>query len=79
MWDLRNSMSPISEFVGHTKGVLGCAWCQADPSLLLSSAKDNRTVCWAVASAEVVTELPPANNWNFEVQVSGRPCPLHWL
>jgi protein transport protein SEC31 len=28
IWDLRNSISPAYEFVGHTKGVLAMAWSQ---------------------------------------------------
>ena len=26
VWDLRNSVAPTNEFVGHTKGVLSLAW-----------------------------------------------------
>ncbi|GFH27783.1 WD_REPEATS_REGION domain-containing protein, partial [Haematococcus lacustris] len=68
MWDLRNSVSPLKEFVGHTKGVLGMAWSPHDSSLLLSSAKDNRNICWDVHSTDILCELPPSNNWNFDVQ-----------
>ncbi|KAF6262154.1 hypothetical protein COO60DRAFT_1470516 [Scenedesmus sp. NREL 46B-D3] len=70
MWDLRNSMSPVKEFVGHTKGVLGMSWCPQDHSLLLSCSKDNRTICWDVATTDVVCELPSSGNWNFDVQWS---------
>jgi protein transport protein SEC31 len=48
LWDLRNSVSPVREFHGHAKGVLGLSWCPQDPSFLLSSGKDNRTICWDV-------------------------------
>jgi protein transport protein SEC31 len=48
MWDLRNSASPLKEFVGHGKGVLGMSWSAHDPSLLLSCSKDNRNICWDV-------------------------------
>lgn len=68
MWDLRNSVSPLKEFVGHTKGVLSMAWSDHDPTLLLSSAKDNRTICWDVNTADILCELPASSNWNFDVQ-----------
>ncbi|PRW34057.1 transport SEC31-like protein B isoform A [Chlorella sorokiniana] len=68
LWDLRNSVSPVREYHGHAKGVLGMSWCPQDASFLLSSAKDNRTICWDVNSGEVYCELPPGSNWNFDVQ-----------
>ncbi|KAL4425258.1 hypothetical protein ABPG75_009274 [Micractinium tetrahymenae] len=68
LWDLRNSVSPIREFHGHAKGVLGMSWCPQDSSFLLSSGKDNRTICWDVSSGELYCELPPGSNWNFDVQ-----------
>lgn len=132
MWDLRNSASPIAEFVGHTKvharlvrlrqagcreawptpahaqlhvhtccgrsalvgcvpstqptasrfhvrvalwgglqGALSMAWCQADPTLLLSSAKDNRVVCWDVTTTDIVCEMAATNNPVFDVAVGG--------
>ncbi|KAG1669386.1 hypothetical protein FOA52_004037 [Chlamydomonas sp. UWO 241] len=70
MWDLRNSVSPLKEFVGHTKGVLGMAWSHHDSALLLSSAKDNRTICWDVHSATPLCELPASANWAHDVQWS---------
>ncbi|KAH9534416.1 hypothetical protein CY35_17G005100 [Sphagnum magellanicum] len=72
VWDLRNSVSPLKELVGHTKGVLAMAWCPSDSSLLLSCAKDNRTLCWDTISGQVLCELPASGNWNFDVQWS--PC-----
>lgn len=51
------------------QGVLGMSWCPQDASFLLSTAKDNRTICWDVAAAEVYCEMPSTNNWNFDVQV----------
>jgi len=60
----------------HTQGVLGMAWSPHDPSLLLSSAKDNRTICWDVHSTDIMCELPTrTGNWNFDVQVrAGWTC-----
>ncbi|KAL4435628.1 hypothetical protein ABPG77_002591 [Micractinium sp. CCAP 211/92] len=68
LWDLRNSVSPIQEYHGHAKGVLAMSWCPQDSSFLLSSGKDNRTICWDVNAGELYCELPPGNNWNFDVQ-----------
>ncbi|XP_016449557.2 protein transport protein SEC31 homolog B-like isoform X2 [Nicotiana tabacum] len=67
LWDMRNVMSPVKEFVGHTKGVIAMSWCPLDSSYLLTCAKDNRTICWDVVSGEIVSELPAGTNWNFDV------------
>ncbi|KAL1535090.1 Protein transport protein Sec31B [Salvia divinorum] len=67
MWDMRNIMTPVKEFVGHTKGVIAMSWCPIDSSYLLTCAKDNRTICWDTVSGEIVAELPAGTNWNFDV------------
>ncbi|CAA0816578.1 Protein transport protein SEC31 homolog B [Striga hermonthica] len=67
LWDMRNIMSPVKEFVGHTKGVIAMSWCPTDSSYLLTCAKDNRTICWDTLSGEIVAELPAGTNWNFDV------------
>ncbi|KAK6240177.1 hypothetical protein QUC31_005646 [Theobroma cacao] len=67
LWDMRNIMSPVKEFVGHTKGVIAMAWCPSDSSYLLTCAKDNRTICWDTITGEIVCELPAGSNWNFDV------------
>nr|XP_043619010.1 protein transport protein SEC31 homolog B-like isoform X2 [Erigeron canadensis] len=67
IWDMRNTMSPLRELVGHTKGVVAMSWCPNDSSYLLTCAKDNRTICWDTNSAEIVSELPAGTNWNFDV------------
>ncbi|XP_042010022.1 protein transport protein SEC31 homolog B-like [Salvia splendens] len=67
MWDMRNIMTPVKEFVGHTKGVISMSWCPIDSSYLLTCAKDNRTICWDTVSGEIVAELPAGTNWNFDV------------
>ncbi|KAJ9558124.1 hypothetical protein OSB04_012738 [Centaurea solstitialis] len=64
LWDMRNTMSPLRELVGHTKGVVAMSWCPNDSSYLLTCAKDNRTICWDINSAEIVSELPAGTNWN---------------
>ncbi|NXC12186.1 SC31B protein, partial [Corythaeola cristata] len=68
IWDLRFAASPLSQLEGHTRGVLSVSWCQADPELLLSSAKDNRILCWNPSMGEVVYELPIRSQWCFDVQ-----------
>ncbi|XP_019411587.1 PREDICTED: protein transport protein Sec31B [Crocodylus porosus] len=68
IWDLRFATSPLNQLEGHMRGVLSVSWCQADPELLLSSAKDNRILCWNPCIAEVVYELPIRSQWCFDVQ-----------
>ncbi|KAK4770609.1 hypothetical protein SAY87_031141 [Trapa incisa] len=67
LWDMRNIMSPVKEFIGHTKGVIAMSWCPFDSSYLLTCAKDNRTICWDTVTGEIVSELPAGSNWNFDV------------
>ena len=67
LWDMRNTITPVKEFVGHTKGVIAMSWCPIDSSYLLTCAKDNRTICWDTISGEIVYELPAGINWNFDI------------
>ncbi|MBA0652539.1 hypothetical protein Goklo_019794 [Gossypium klotzschianum] len=72
LWDMRNMMSPVKEFLGHAKAyaiacVITMAWCPSDSSYLLTCAKDNHTICWDMVTGEIVCELPAGNNWNFDV------------
>lgn len=68
LWDLRNSRAPERILTGHDKGVLALSWCRQDEDLLLACGKDNRTTCWNPQTCELVAEMPPANNWAFDVQ-----------
>ncbi|XP_036386111.1 protein transport protein Sec31A isoform X2 [Megalops cyprinoides] len=68
MWDLRFATSPLKVLESHTRGILSISWSQADPELLLSSAKDNRILCWNPTNGEVIYELPTTNQWCFNVQ-----------
>ncbi|XP_033962724.1 protein transport protein Sec31A isoform X1 [Pseudochaenichthys georgianus] len=68
MWDLRFATSPLKVFENHTRGILSMSWSQADPELLLSSAKDNRILCWNPNTGEVIYELPTTNQWCFDIQ-----------
>lgn len=67
LWDMRNVMSPVKEYLGHTKGVIAMSWCPCDNSYLLTCAKDNRTICWDTVTGEIVSELPAGTNWNFDI------------
>ncbi|KAJ1727696.1 protein transport protein S31, partial [Coemansia biformis] len=67
-WDLRNANAPARTLAGHQRGILSLSWCRKDAGLLLSSGKDNRTVCWDPIVAEIVGELPPSTNWVYDVQ-----------
>ncbi|KAL2982866.1 hypothetical protein AAZX31_12G010300 [Glycine max] len=67
LWDMRNTISPIKEFVGHTRGVIAMSWCPNDSSYLLTCGKDSRTICWDMISGEIAYELPAGTNWNFDV------------
>lgn len=44
-------MSPLLVF--SSRGILSISWSQADSELLLSSAKDNRILCWNPNTGEV--------------------------
>ncbi|PKA62399.1 WD-40 repeat-containing protein MSI2 [Apostasia shenzhenica] len=67
VWDVRKTISPLREFVGHTKGVIAMSWCPYDSSFLLTCAKDYRTICWDTATGEMQSELPASTNWNFDI------------
>ncbi|KAL2329314.1 hypothetical protein Fmac_022741 [Flemingia macrophylla] len=66
LWDMRNIISPIKEFVGHTRGVIAMSWCPNDSSYLLTCGKDSRTVCWDMISGEVVFGLLYPSHFLFD-------------
>ncbi|XP_053547922.1 protein transport protein Sec31B isoform X2 [Bombina bombina] len=68
VWDLRFASSPLKMLENHTRGILSISWSKDDPELLLSSAKDNRILCWNPSTSEVVYELPTKSQWCFDVQ-----------
>lgn len=72
VWDVRNTISPVKEFTGHGKGIMGMSWCTSDSSFLLTCAKDSLTLCWDTVSGEIVCQLPAGPSWNFDVQWSPR-------
>lgn len=57
IWSLRNALAPEAILSGHDKGVLSLSWCRQDPSLLLSSGKDNRTILWNPLDKEHLGEV----------------------
>ncbi|XP_019412945.1 PREDICTED: protein transport protein SEC31 homolog B-like [Lupinus angustifolius] len=67
LWDMRNTMTPVKEFVGHDRGVIAMSWCPNDSSYLVTCGKDSRTICWDTISGEIAYELPAGTNWNFDV------------
>jgi protein transport protein SEC31 len=46
IWDLRFATSPVRQLEGHQRGILAFNWSTLDANLLVSSAKDNRLICW---------------------------------
>ncbi|EPS45073.1 hypothetical protein H072_1061 [Dactylellina haptotyla CBS 200.50] len=70
VWDLRNANAPEKILTGHEQGVLSLDWCKHDPDILLSSGKDNRTICWNPNSGELLGEFPIGTNWMFQTRLS---------
>ncbi|KAL4879146.1 hypothetical protein BJY04DRAFT_103526 [Aspergillus karnatakaensis] len=68
VWDLRNSHAPERTLRGHEAGVLSLSWCAQDPDLLLSSGKDNRTICWNPQTGVSYGEFPVVTNWTFQTR-----------
>ncbi|KAL4893177.1 protein transport protein sec31 [Aspergillus ambiguus] len=68
VWDLRNSHAPERTLRGHESGVLSLSWCTQDPDLLLSSGKDNRTLCWNPQTGSAYGEFPVVTNWTFQTR-----------
>lgn len=59
IWDLRTSTTvPLTEFMGHTKGILSIDWCPHDPNLLISAGKDQHTYIWDIRNGKVIGEAP---------------------
>ncbi|KAJ6895058.1 hypothetical protein NC651_021514 [Populus alba x Populus x berolinensis] len=56
LWDMRNILEPVKEFVGHTKA-----------HICLPVLKIIRTICWNTVTGEIACELPAGTNWNFDV------------
>lgn len=70
IWDLHMTIAPKSTLKGHQRGIMGISWCQQDKSLMLSTGKDNRTLCWDINTSSVVSEIGSSAGWNLDVQWS---------
>lgn len=59
LWDLRSSTSmPLATLTGHQSGILKTAWCPHDDALLLSCARDHRTILWDLYTLQPLADLP---------------------
>lgn len=59
IWDLRNPDYPVATFSDiHYNGILSVAWSPTDPNLVVSSAKDLRTVVVNFKTGEQILEFP---------------------
>jgi protein transport protein SEC31 len=71
IWDLRFATSPVRVLEGHNRGILSFCWCPIDSNLLVSSAKDNRTLCWnpnnSTTNGEIVYEMSTNGQWCFDL------------
>ncbi|KAK2196838.1 bifunctional Protein transport protein SEC31-like/WD40-YVTN repeat-like-containing domain superfamily/WD40-repeat-containing domain superfamily/WD40 repeat [Babesia duncani] len=52
LWDLRNCSVPLKEIKGHTRGVTSLGFSPHDPSLLLTSGRDDFTRCWSMSHSQ---------------------------
>ncbi|SMR42720.1 unnamed protein product [Zymoseptoria tritici ST99CH_1E4] len=68
LWSLRNSSAPELTLKGHELGVLSLSWCIQDTGLLLSCAKDNRTICWNPKTGEQYSDFAGGSNWAFQTR-----------
>ncbi|KAF3704316.1 Protein transport protein Sec31B SEC31-like protein 2 SEC31-related protein B SEC31B-1 [Channa argus] len=75
MWDLRFATSPLKVLENHTRGILSISWSQADSDLLLSSAKDNRILCWNPNTGEFGGKLITFENPKLPPMQSPQPSP----
>lgn len=72
LWDLRSSTSlPLATLQGHKEGILSVSWCPTDASLLLSCAKDNRTILWDLFNLQPVYDLPSVQSGPEEGDAEG--------
>ena len=59
IWDLRNPDYPVATFSDiHYNGILSASWSLSDPNLIVSSAKDFRTVIFNYKTGEQILEFP---------------------
>ena len=76
IWDLRNPQYPVATFQNlHQSGILSVSWCLKDPNLVISSAKDARTIVTNFKTGEIVLEFPTDQTFHsvkWSQQLSGK-------
>lgn len=68
LWDLRNANTPEKILRGHQRGILSADWCLQDPSLLITSGKDNRTLLWNPTTGDQLGEYPISVEWTIKTR-----------
>jgi protein transport protein SEC31 len=64
IWDLRNPNYPVATFSNvHQAGILSLSWSLSDPSLVVSSGHDQRTVVTNFKTGEVQLEFPTKSSY----------------
>lgn len=59
---MRKTDYPVSTFQNiHHSGITSISWCPADPSLVVSTGRDERTVVTNFKTREMVMEFPRSN------------------
>ena len=53
LWDMRNCSYPFKEFQQHSRGVTAASYCDHDSNLIVSSGRDNRTICWSINTDQI--------------------------
>lgn len=81
IWDLRNPDYPWATFSDiHYGGILSFSWCLSDPSLVVSSGKDNRTVVTNFKTGEQVLEFPTQSQYRkmkWSNNLHGKICAMN--
>lgn len=64
IWDLRNPDYPVATYSDlHYNGILALGWSSVDPNLLVSSAKDYRTLIVNSKTGEQILEFPTQSSF----------------
>lgn len=59
IWDLRNPDYPVATYSDlHYNGILSASWSLSDPNMLISSAKDYRTIILNSKTGQRILEFP---------------------
>jgi protein transport protein SEC31 len=64
IWDLRSPEYPVATFPDiHYNGILSVGWCLKDSNLLVSSAKDYKTIVTNFKTGEPMLEFPTEHQY----------------